>query len=61
MGLSLPGTVFELAAVLGVLLTPVLVGGFVLWVGFGATLLVGGAILAGSRRRPVRLPAATGS
>jgi len=32
MGLSIPGAVFELAAVLGVLLTPVLVGGFVLWV-----------------------------
>jgi hypothetical protein len=162
MGLSIPSAVFELAAILGVLLTPVLVGGFVLWVvpsyllgarpasrglvaglvlvaagmgwclfalssmhddvnylggpivelqqgdgfdpwtgephgrvylvdtsfdgtgptklvrepapshlggrraipvwvGFGATLLVGGAILAGSRRRPLRLPAATES
>ena len=164
MGLSLPSAVFELAAILGVLLTPVLVGGFVLWVvrvyrrgaraasrglmaglvlvaagmgwwlfalssmhdsgrylgplgivelqqmdgfdpwtgephgrvylfdgslitgtgptrlvrepapshlggrraipvwvGFGATLLVGGAILAGSRRRPVRIPAPTES
>jgi hypothetical protein len=58
MGMSIPNAVFELAAMVREA-APSHMGGrraIPAWVGFGATLLVGGAILAGGRRRPVRIP-----